>query len=201
MRVHGFATMIPEVTGLDFNQLELVSELEFKEAHRKKLLDSLNHYLADVAIFEAAPRIPQVRDRLKKIKKCARELSRLLESRSELGQAVVYSVFPFYRMNPLLFVRVLNELAMSSGASARDLEKGKSGRPSKAFLDRLLLEVGEVFDAAGGKGIGCYWKEIDENYQGSLLELVCELLKQAKKSGGPNFRRNTIAQKIKEIRS
>jgi hypothetical protein len=225
-----FATMVPEVTELDFAPLEEVSELKFKEVHKRKLLESLNCYLADAKIFDDAPSVQEVRRRLEKINKHSQEFATLLsdvepplddpmlksleyrakrallrEERTATRQTAIRLCFPFHRIDPDALVRILRELAMSSGVSARDLERGKSGRPPNASLERFLQEVGEVFDTAGGRGIvGAHWREgsnkYSGRYSGRLLKLICELLEQAKKRGGADYSRNTIAQRIKELR-
>jgi len=201
LKVSGFATMVPEVTELNFDRLEKVSGLNFKEAHRRKLLKSLNRYLADDAILSAAPKVPQVRERLKKIKKHTQALSNLLGDHSELGQAAVRSVWPFNLVDLGTFSRVLWRLSLLCEASVIDMGEGESGRPAKLPLLQLMFEVGYVFDDAGGEGIvGCSSNTGDSGYHGPLLELACELLTQTKKDGGLGFSRQTIGKWLKNRR-
>jgi len=201
MKVYGFATMVPEVTDLNFARLEEVAALKLKAVDKRKLLTSLNRYLADAAIFDAAPNVSDVTDRLEKIENLSRELAVLLSDPSELGQAAVCLNFPFHRIDPNALVRILRELAVSFRARAQNSEKGKGGRPVNASLKRFLQEVGAVFDTAGGGGVvGANWYEEKGRYSGRLLELICELLEQAKNRGARDYSRNTVAQIIKELR-
>ena len=196
-KVLGFAINVLELKDLDFVELEKVMRVKLNKSHREELLATLNSYLANAAIFKQAPTVALVRKHSEKIEKHAHVLARLLGDSSELGQAAVGRCWPWRSMaDPHRVTLLLYELAGNAKASRLDLPRDKAGRPENAYLAPFVAAIGRIYDVAGGKGQGVYKTRIDGTYQGALLDGICCLLNQGKKTHW----RNTVAQVIEDWR-
>lgn len=196
MSTLGFATMVPEVSELDFATLEEKCGIKFSESDKEDLLHAVNDALVNREFFNKAP-VTKVREQLQDIEKNARELAKLLGDRSEKGQVAVDRCWPWWKkMDPSLLVRLLYEIAGNAKA-ARNLST-KKGRPpeERAYLKPFIPRVATVYDRAGGEKPYCNWDPYLDGYKGKLLDLVCGLLYQ----GGLCPSRNTVAQLILDYR-
>jgi len=200
----GFAAFIPEVSKLDFPELERVMQVELREHHRVKLLGTLNSYLGDAFYFEHAPTVAEVRKRAEKIEKHARNLAELLADGSELGQATDAECWPWerYLNNPYFSnsnatIRLLRDLEFKAWVFLDNLSSDNPGRPQNAYLAPFIAAVGRVYDDAGGKGGGISTNRIDgKTPEGALFDGICWLLDKAERT----YRRNTVAQVVKDWR-
>jgi len=193
MKVLGFATMVPEAREIDFTALEKCCGIHFTEHDKEDLLHAINEALVDREIFNNAPLVTEVKERLKNIEEHARELANNFSDSSELGQASLNLCWPWEsETDPTAFRHFLYKIA----ARAKDAKSlgTKKGRPpkAKAYLDAFIPRVTIIYDRAGGSKTSCHWDEYSSEYKGELLELVCCLLSQ----GGLEPIRNTIAQMI-----
>ena len=193
MKVQGFATMVPEVSEIDFTALEKCGGIQFTELDKKDLLHAINQALADREIFNKAPLVTEVKERLGNIEEQASQLAYNLSDSSELGQASLNLCWIWEsEIDPTAFRHILYKLA----ARAKDAKRlgTKKGRPpkAKAYLEAFIPRVAVIYDRAGGAKVSCHWDEYSDQYKGELLELICCLLRQ----GGLDPIRNTIAQMI-----
>ena len=193
MKVLGFATMVPEAREIDFTALEKCGGIQFTERDKKDLLHAINEALVDREIFNKAPLVTEVKERLEKIEEHACDLADKLSDASELGQASVNLCWLWESgIDPTAFRHLLYKLA----ARAKDAKNlgTKKGRPpkAKAYLEAFIPRVAVIYDRAGGAKASCHWDEYSSQYKGELLELVCCLLSQ----GGIDPVRNTIAKMI-----
>ena len=112
MKVLGFATMVPEAREIDFTALEKCGGIQFTERDKKDLLHAINEALVDREIFNKAPLVTEVKERLEKIEEHACDLADKLSDASELGQASVNLCWLWESgIDPTAFRRLLYKLA------------------------------------------------------------------------------------------
>ena len=162
-----------DVPKLDFKRLGEVFGSNFDQSHRTRFKNVVNRYFR--AISE------DVSEELAWHKEICNHLLTLHDLIPDEIEAIDDELLKIYNSH-------LKEV--------RKLEKG--GRPRKENLDWFIYKVGLIYDDAGGEEPGVTPVANRTTYDGPLLNLILELLKQM--GGEERFQENGLAQRIIKIR-
>lgn len=199
---------VATLTTLDVDRLNQAAGVDLK-CHIPELLKWLNFCLK----WAAAPRVKDVIVHLEQIADTSRALADLLSKDETTAVAVVGAFLAADEVEDIILleegdgekkiakfretISALADHASSSAMELRSTTQGR-GRPKGIFLNLLVPRVCEIYDAAsGGNSTGAYYHVREEEYRGPVLDLVWELLAQAKMM---NYTKGAVAQKIKAYR-
>lgn len=204
---------VATLAALDVDRLNEAARVDLK-CHVPQLLKWLNFCLKWVA----APRVEDVIDHLEQIAGTSRILADLLSKNETTANAVVGAFLAADEAEEITLLeegdgeRKIAKLresisaladASSNAMELRSTTQGR-GRRRDIFLNLLVSRVCEIYDTAGGNAVGAYHASEGE-YRGPVLDLICELLTQAKNVGIvsgrlANYSKGAIAQKIIKYR-
>jgi hypothetical protein len=186
----------PELSALDWKQLERVSPLTFTETQRAQLLAALNkyleslyrrHFMADTRVVRA--HITRIQTHAKALVKDLRlpvkehRSSLELEHDSHVLEAVLGEIFPFDLVDPKTLARTLNQLDINATVWLGNQRKeSQRGRAPADGLRQLICAWHAVYRAAGGTRRGCSWNVQASKCKGPFLALLVVALRQAASS-------------------
>lgn len=202
---------VATLEALDVDRLNEAAEVDLK-CHVPQLLKCLNFCLK----WGAAPKVNDVIAHLKRIAESSRTLADLLSKNETTAIAVLEAFLAADEAEDITLleggygekkIAKLREsiLGLADHASSIAMEfrpttRGR-GKRKGVFLNLLIPKVCEIYDAASGNNrVGAYYHAGEGEYRGPVLDLICELLAQAKTVGVPNYSRGAVAQKIKAYR-